>query len=74
MDNRRENKIAGIRPVQNVAVPDELVDEVALVGPKERIVERLQAWKAASEKGHVGSMLIGAGQTEALEVIANEML
>ena len=27
------------------AVPDELVDELALVGPKERIAERLEAWK-----------------------------
>jgi F420-dependent oxidoreductase-like protein len=66
--------LAGDKMEALMAVPDELVDEVALVGPKERIVERLQAWKAASEKGHVGSMLIGAGQTEALEVIANEML
>ena len=29
------------------AVPDELVDEIALVGPKERIRERLAAWKAS---------------------------
>jgi F420-dependent oxidoreductase-like protein len=27
------------------AVPDELVDELALVGPKERIAERLGAWR-----------------------------
>jgi F420-dependent oxidoreductase-like protein len=27
------------------AVPDRLVDEVALVGPRERIAERLQAWR-----------------------------
>jgi F420-dependent oxidoreductase-like protein len=27
------------------AVPDELVDELALVGPKERIADRLAAWK-----------------------------
>jgi F420-dependent oxidoreductase-like protein len=28
------------------AVPDALVDEVALVGPKERIADRLEAWRA----------------------------
>jgi len=56
------------------AVPDEFVDAVALIGPKERIVERPQVWKAAGAKGQVGSMLIGAGQTEVLELIANEML
>src|SRR5205085_6855064 len=27
------------------AVPDALVDEVALVGPRERIAERLAAWR-----------------------------
>ena len=58
--------LAGKKMEAMAAVPDELVDEVALVGPKERIVERLKVWKAAGEKGHVGSMLIGAGQPEAL--------
>ena len=38
-------------------VPDGLIDDVALVGPKERIVERLAAWKAAGEKKHVGALL-----------------
>ena len=27
------------------AVPDELVDELALVGPRSRIAERLDAWR-----------------------------
>jgi F420-dependent oxidoreductase-like protein len=66
--------LAGKKDEAAAAVPDELVDAVHLVGPKERIVERLQAWKAADARGEVGSMLIGAGQTEALELIASEML
>ena len=66
--------LAGKKDEAAAAVPDELVDATHLVGPKEKIVERLQAWKAAGEKGHVGNMLIGAGQTEALELIASEML
>ncbi len=48
------------------AVPDELVDEVALIGPKERIAERLDVWKASS----VNTMLIGAGQPEAIRLLA----
>lgn len=56
------------------AVPDALVDEIALLGPKERIKDRLQAWIEAGKKGHVGSMLVGAGQPEALELIAEEVL
>jgi F420-dependent oxidoreductase-like protein len=66
--------LSGKKDEAMAAVPDELVDAVHLVGPAERIRERLQAWKAAGSAGHVGSMLIGAGQPEALELIAEEML
>ncbi len=55
------------------AVPDELVDDVALVGPEDRIRDRLQRWKEAGRKHHVGSMLIGGGGP-ALEVLADELL
>jgi F420-dependent oxidoreductase-like protein len=52
------------------AVPDQLVDEIALLGPKERIVERLEAWKASP----VSSLLIGGGQPDALRVLAEACL
>ncbi len=65
--------LAGKKDEAMAAVPDELVDAVHLCGPKEHIVERLKAWKKAGEQGHVSSMLIGAGQPEALELIASEM-
>ena len=52
------------------AVPDQLVDEIALIGPKERIVERLEAWKASP----VSTLLIGGGQPEALRVLAEACL
>jgi F420-dependent oxidoreductase-like protein len=52
------------------AVPDELVDAVALVGPKERISERVEAWKASG----TGSLLMGAGQPEALQLLAELVL
>jgi F420-dependent oxidoreductase-like protein len=55
------------------AVPDALVDDVALVGPEARIRDRLQIWKEAGRKGHVGSMLIGGGGP-ALSVLAEELL
>jgi hypothetical protein len=50
------------------------VDACHLVGPKERIRDRLQAWKQAGSKGHVSSMLIGGGQPELFELLAEEML
>ena len=56
------------------AVPDQLVDEVALVGPADRIRDRLQAWKEAGAKRHVGSLLAGTGDVNALRVLAEEIL
>ena len=52
------------------AVPDKLVDEVALVGPKARIQDRLGAWKASG----VTDLLVGAGQPEALRALAEALL
>jgi F420-dependent oxidoreductase-like protein len=55
------------------AVPDQLVDDIALVGPEARIRDRLQIWKEAGRKGQVGSMLIGGGGPS-LRVLAEEIL
>ena len=52
------------------AVPDALVDEVALLGPRERIRDRLAAWKASP----VGTLCVGSGQPEALRAIAEMVL
>ncbi|HVH17274.1 MAG TPA: LLM class F420-dependent oxidoreductase, partial [Myxococcota bacterium] len=56
------------------AVPDQLVDDVHLVGPRAYIRERLAAWREAGKKRHVDTMLIGSGQREALELLAEELL
>ncbi|MFT5482220.1 MAG: F420-dependent oxidoreductase-like protein [Halieaceae bacterium] len=56
------------------AVPDELVDAVYLIGPEEKIRERLKAWQAAGERGEVDLMLVAAHQPEALELLADAML
>ncbi len=56
------------------AVPDALVDDVALVGPADRIRDRLLVWKEAGAKRHVGSLLAGTGDVNALRVLAEEML
>jgi F420-dependent oxidoreductase-like protein len=55
-------------------VPDALVDAVGLVGPADRIKGRLQAWIAAGKSGHVGTLILGARQPEALRVIAETVL
>ncbi len=43
----QDHYLAGDRAAAIQAVPDELVDEVALVGSLDRIVDRLEAWKAS---------------------------
>src|SRR5207302_9097688 len=49
-----------------MAVPDAFVDEVALCGPKERIADLLEPWKASP----VTTMIVAAAQPEALELMA----
>ena len=56
------------------AVPDRLVDELFLIGPAERIRERLAVWKEAGRKRWVDTLLIGALQPDALELLAKELL
>lgn len=47
-------------------VPDQLVDEIALLAPRERV----EAWKASP----ANSMLLGAGRPEALRTLAELVL
>ena len=56
------------------AVPDELVDAVHLVGPADKIRDRLQAWKEAGKRREVATLQVGAMQPEALELLAEELL
>jgi len=62
--------LAGRQRDAVAAVPDELVDAVALVGPKERIRDRLAAWQETS----VTTLLAGSTQPEALTVLAELLL
>lgn len=55
-------------------VPKELIDGVSLVGPADRIRDRLQRWKEAGKRKEVGSMLLGAGDPATMELFAKEML
>jgi len=66
--------LAGNKAEAEALVPNELLDAVSLVGPKERIIERLGPWKEAGKRGEVGSMLLGISDPEVLELFANEML
>ncbi|MFN7950535.1 MAG: LLM class F420-dependent oxidoreductase [bacterium] len=61
--------LAGKREEAVAAVPNELADEIALLGPADRIRDRLQAWRESP----VTTMLVGTRDPEALRVIAEAM-
>ena len=58
--------LAGKKEEAAAAVPDALVDEIALCGPKERIRERLEAWKTSG----ITTLICGAKSPEALRLMA----
>lgn len=66
--------LGGQRAEAVAAVPDRLVDQVALIGPKARIVERLAEWKTAAARRHVGALLARVESSEALQILAEAVL
>ena len=66
--------LAGRRDEAIAAVPDSLIDETALIGPPERIKDRLLAWKEGARGGSIGTMLLGSASIDALRVVAEAVL
>jgi F420-dependent oxidoreductase-like protein len=66
--------LSGKRAEAAAAVPDALIDETSLVGSKERIRDRLQAWKALSKTHGVGTLILSGATHEALRVVAEAAL
>jgi F420-dependent oxidoreductase-like protein len=58
LDSRREEAVR--------AVPDAFADEISLVGPRERIAERLEVWR----KGPVTDLLVVSPDRPTLRVLA----
>jgi len=70
----QDHFLEGRRKEAEAAVPDALIDEISLVGPKERIRDRLEAWKAVAKDHRVGSLLLVGATPEALRVVAAAVL
>ena len=69
MYHAKDGYLAGRKAEAEAAVPDALVDEVTLCGPRERIRERLSEWKAA------GVTTLGVrGKLEAIRLMAELVL
>ncbi len=62
LDGKREEAI--------LAVPDAFADEISLVGPKERIAEKLTLW----EDSPVTTLIVGASNVETLRTMAELVL
>jgi F420-dependent oxidoreductase-like protein len=62
--------LAGKREAAAAAVPDALIDEISLVGPPDRIRDRLKAWQDLAKDHRVGSLLLAGADIPAMRVIA----
>ena len=70
----QELYLSGKKEEATALVPNELLDEVSLVGSHGRIVERLAAWKEAGKRGEIGTMLLSVANPAILELFAKEFL
>jgi alkanesulfonate monooxygenase SsuD/methylene tetrahydromethanopterin reductase-like flavin-dependent oxidoreductase (luciferase family) len=70
----QDHYLAGRRKEAEAAVPDALIDDTSLVGPKERVRERLQAWQAIAKDHRVGSLVLAGADIAALRTVAEAVL
>jgi F420-dependent oxidoreductase-like protein len=66
--------LGGAKDAAAEAVPDQLVDETALVGPPGHIREQLSLWKSAAGRKEVGTMIVSVNNPEEARFLAQELL
>jgi F420-dependent oxidoreductase-like protein len=70
----QDHFLEGRRKEAEAAVPDALIDEISLVGPSDRVRDRLRAWKELGRDHRVGSLVLTGATPEALRVVAEAVL
>jgi len=70
----QELYLAGRRKEAEAAVPDALIEETSLIGPPERIRDRLDAWREVAKDRQVGTLVLAGASPEALRVVAEAVL
>jgi len=66
--------LTGKKAEAEAEVPEALIDAIALVGPRERIKERLAVWRDAAKEGKISSLLLSGASPDALRFVAEEVL
>ncbi|HTV88676.1 MAG TPA: LLM class F420-dependent oxidoreductase [Stellaceae bacterium] len=64
----------GKRQEAAAAVPDALIDEISLVGPADRVRDRLKAWQDVAQNGWIGSLILAGADIAGLRLIAETVL
>lgn len=70
----QEHYLAGRRNEAAAAVPDALIDEISLVGNKDRVADRLNAWQDLARRHEIGSLVLSGADPESMRVIAEAVL
>jgi F420-dependent oxidoreductase-like protein len=70
----QDHYLAGRKAEAVAAVPDKLVDSVALVGPADRIKASLAPWRALAADGRIGTLMVAGASAAALRLLAEELL
>ncbi len=70
----QEHYLAGRRNDAAAAVPDALIDEISLVGSKDRIADRLNAWQELARRHEIGSLVLSGADPESMRVVAEAVL
>ena len=70
----QDHFLARRRAEAAAAVPDRMIDELALVGPATRIKDRLEAWKDAANGNRIDTGINVGPTPESLRVLAGAVL
>ena len=71
LDANQHLYLAGNKEEAVAAVPDELVDEISLVGDEQRIREQAKKWLALEAEGLLSTMIFTAPQPDVLPILAD---
>ncbi len=70
----QELYLAGKHRDAAAAVPDDMIDDLALVGPRERIAEQLARWRGAADRRHVSALAVTARTVDEVRMLAELVL